>query len=54
MREREVLSEEDWALLEIMHSPTDFVPFIVPKNFRNPRNWYEDEPFHIRTYQKSC
>lgn len=51
--EKDNLTDEDFALFEILHSPVDFVNFFVPKLEQAPKTWTPDgEPFKLRIYQK--
>lgn len=52
IQEKSNLTEEEWALFEIMHSPVDFVEFFVPKKEQSPKTWTpEGDKFKLRLYQ---
>jgi hypothetical protein len=54
LEEKNIVTEEEWALLEILHSPTDFVSFFIPKKEQSPKVWNpEGDKFCLRLYQKS-
>jgi len=52
IQEKSVLSESEWALLEIMHAPVDFCSFFIPKKEQSPKTWKPDgDKFKLRLYQ---
>ena len=52
IEEKNNLTEEEWALFEIIHSPVDFVHFFIPKKEQSPKTWTpEGDKFELRLYQ---
>ena len=53
LEEKSQLNDEEWALYEILHSPVDFVSFLIPKREQSPKTWsHEGDKFNLRLHQK--
>lgn len=51
IKEKRNLSEEDWALVDILYSPKDFCEFFVPEPPRKFYDWDGSSHLKLRLYQ---